>query len=135
MSASEHSAGEQGHAAHGHEAGAHAHPGPWTYILVGLILLILTIIEVAIVYIPALAGVLVPVLMVLMVIKFALVVMYFMHLKFDSPLLSGLFTAPLLVSVSIGLALMALFGAFVVTGQADAGGGVPPAPPTAGSGH
>jgi cytochrome c oxidase subunit 4 len=93
------------------------HPGPATYLLIGLILLILTIMEVSVVYMPALAWVLIPILMVLMVIKFALVVMFFMHLKFDNRLFSALFTAPLLIAASITLALMALFGAFVA-GQA-----------------
>jgi cytochrome c oxidase subunit 4 len=114
-----------------HSGEEHAHPGPAVYIQIGVILFILTAIEVAVVYIPAIASItwlLISTLMVLMVIKFALVVLFFMHLKFDNKLFAGLFTAPLLIAVSITLALMALFGAFVV-GQ---GGGAPPA---GGAGH
>lgn len=93
------------------------HPGPATYLKIGLILFILTVIEVALVYVQALEAVLIPLLMVLMVIKFALVALYFMHLKFDNRLFSTLFTAPLLISVSITLALMVLFGAFITAGS------------------
>ena len=101
---------------HAHHLEAH-HPGPKTYILIGLILFLLTVIEVAVVYIETLEALLIPILMVLMAVKFALVVMYFMHLKFDNKLFSALFTAPLLIAVSITLALMALFGAFVTVGS------------------
>ena len=40
-------------------------------------------IEVAIFYIPSLAPVLSPVLLILSTLKFALVAMFYMHLKFD----------------------------------------------------
>jgi cytochrome c oxidase subunit IV len=106
-----------------HGPGEHAHPGPATYVLIGVILFFLTVFEVAVVYIPAIASqplLLVPTLMVLMTIKFALVVLFFMHLKFDNRLFAGLFTAPLLIAVVLVLALMALFGAYAV-GHYEAG--------------
>jgi cytochrome c oxidase subunit IV len=120
---------------HGHAPGEHAHPGPGTYLLIGVILFFLTVIEVVIVYIPAIASqplLMIPMLMVLMTIKFALVVMFFMHLKFDNRLFSFLFTAPLLIAVCITLALMALFGAYAV-GQYGAPGETPAK--EGGSGH
>jgi cytochrome c oxidase subunit IV len=100
---------------HGHATGEHAHPGPAQYILIGLILFFLTVIEVAIVYIQPITTnmpVLITSLMVLMTIKFILVAMFFMHLKFDNRLFSTLFTAPLLIAICITLAMVALFGAF-----------------------
>jgi len=100
-----------------HGAGEHAHPGPGTYLLIGVILFFLTALEVAVIYIPSIAQVpllLIPILMVLMTIKFALVVLFFMHLKFDNRLFASLFTAPLLIAVCVTLALMALFGAYAV---------------------
>ena len=109
MSVTEHStAGHPEHPEHpvaGHEA---HHPGPRQYLTIGVILFVLTVVEVAVVYM-SLGAFLLPILMVLMVIKFALVVLYFMHLKFDNKLFSTLFTAPLLIAVSIVLALIALF--------------------------
>jgi cytochrome c oxidase subunit 4 len=101
-----------------HAAGEHHHPGPAEYIKIGVILFVLTVIEVAVVYVPALSALLVPILMVLMAIKFALVVLWFMHLRFDNPLFSGLFTAPLFIALAITLALMALFGSFFGGGHA-----------------
>ena len=62
---------------------------------------------------PAVRPVLVPLLLVLMVAKFALVVLFFMHLKFDSNVFSGLFSGPLLVSTAVVLAMLALFGKLV----------------------
>jgi cytochrome c oxidase subunit 4 len=75
------------HAYEGH--GAHASPG--FYWAIGGILTVMTAVEVAAFYIPALAGVLVPILLVLSAAKFSLVVMFFMHLRFDSKVFSGIF--------------------------------------------
>jgi hypothetical protein len=47
-------------------------------------------------------------------LKAALVAAYFMHLRFDSRIFTGLFVGPLALAIAIVLALMALFGAFVV---------------------
>ena len=69
-----------GAAAH---AGEHAHPGPRTYVLIALILSIITAVEVAVYYIPALLPLIFPILIVLSAIKFVMVVGWFMHLKFD----------------------------------------------------
>jgi cytochrome c oxidase subunit 4 len=63
-------------------------------------------------YVPAFKPVLAPVLLVLSGLKFALVVMFYMHLKFDSPLFRLIFTLPLLLALGVGIALMFLFGAF-----------------------
>lgn len=96
------------------EAHGEPHVSNRTYIGVGAILAVLTALEVMVFYVPALAPVLVPILLVLMVAKFVLVVLFFMHLKFDDTVFSGLFSGPLLVSTSIVLALLLLFGKLVV---------------------
>lgn len=118
-------AGVGEHPVAGHEE---HHPGPGVYIGIGLILFVLTVIEVAVVYLDALAPVLLPILMVLMIIKFALVALFFMHLKYDNRLFATLFTAPLLIAVSLTLALLALFGyrllqTLAITGTQVVGGG------------
>ena len=90
----------------------HAQPGARTYVEVAIFLGVITAIEVATYYIEALQGIIIPVLLVLSAIKFAGVVMYYMHLKFDSRLLTGIFGWGLFVAASIMLALMALYSAF-----------------------
>jgi cytochrome c oxidase subunit 4 len=82
------------------------------YVVIALILAVLTAIEVMVFYVEALAAVLLPILLVLMAVKFALVVMFFMHLRFDSRLLTGILVWGLFIAVSITLALMAVFGKF-----------------------
>jgi cytochrome c oxidase subunit IV len=93
------------HAAHG-EAG---HASLKQYVLIGIILTIITAVEVAVFYIPALASVLVPVLLVLSAVKFVIVVLFYMHLKFDSPIFSRVFFAPLLLAVLLVVGMIALF--------------------------
>lgn len=79
------------------------------YVLVGTILTVVTAAEVAVFYIPALRGVLVPILVTLSSGKFALVVMFYMHLKFDSPIFRAVFVAPLALAVFVVVALIVLF--------------------------
>lgn len=93
------------------EAG-HAHPSNRIYIVIAVILGVLTAMEVMVFYVEALAPVLVPVLMTMMAVKFALVAMFFMHLKFDNKLLTGIFLWGLFVAISVMLMLMAMFGKF-----------------------
>ena len=94
------------------ETSEHKHPGPGRYVLVGTALVMLTATEVAVYYIEALRGILVPVLLVLSAAKFALVVLFYMHLKFDSRLFTGLFFGGLALAASLMLALLLLFRVF-----------------------
>ncbi|MCE2464068.1 MAG: cytochrome C oxidase subunit IV family protein [Dehalococcoidia bacterium] len=86
-----------------------AHPTPQTYLKVATILVILTAAEVAVLYIDALRPVFLPLFLVLSVAKFCLVVMFYMHLKFDSRLFSWVFVGGLLLAVAVGIVLMSLF--------------------------
>ena len=79
------------------------------YWMVGAILAVITGIEVAIFYIPALGGALVPLLLVLSAGKFALVVMFFMHLRFDSAWFTTLFLAGLSLAIFMVSALVVLY--------------------------
>ena len=88
------------------------HPSNRFYIVIAVILAVLTAMEVMVFYVEALAPMLLAILMVLMAAKFALVVMFFMHLKFDSKVLTGVFLWGLFIATSIILALMAIFGKF-----------------------
>ena len=88
-----------------------AHPTPRTYLTIAAILAVVTGVEVAIFYMEALAGVIIPIFLVLSTLKFALVAMFYMHLKFDQRLFSALFVGGLMLAAAIIIALMALFGA------------------------
>lgn len=80
------------HSSHGTAQKAeHAHPGPRTYVMIAVILAILTAAEVAVVYVPALEPVVLYLLVAMSAAKFILVVMFYMHLKFDSKLFSRVF--------------------------------------------
>ena len=72
----------------------HAHPTVGQYVEIGAILAVLTVIEVAL-YVAEqkglVLGVVVPGLLVLTAMKFLLVVLWFMHLRFDHKLFRRLF--------------------------------------------
>ena len=86
-----------------------SHPNWKSYVIIGAALTIITAIEVAIFYIPQLASVLVPTLLILSAGKFVTVVLFYMHLKFDSPIFSRVFFAPLLLASLVVIALIMLF--------------------------
>ncbi|MCL4213836.1 MAG: cytochrome C oxidase subunit IV family protein [Gemmatimonadales bacterium] len=95
----------------GPHAGEHAHPDGWTYVKVGAILTIITIIEVWAYYIPALVAspFFNPSLLIMSAVKFAIVVMFYMHLKYDHKLFRVLFTGPLIIAMGTIVALLFLF--------------------------
>lgn len=100
---------------HGEHAAAHA--SVKTYVLVGLVLTIITAVEVAIFYIPQLASVLIPVLLTLSAAKFVIVVLFYMHLKFDHPLFSRVFFGPMILAVLVVISLVILFKWPVLDGR------------------
>jgi len=87
----------------------HAHATTRDYLRVGVLLFILTVLEVAVLYISALQSLLVPILVALSAWKFILVVQFFMHLKYDSRIYSGFFAAGLALAVLITAALVIMF--------------------------
>ena len=94
---------------------AHAeHAGVGTYVKVAVILTLVTALEFAAIYIRALTPILVPLLLVMSAAKFALVVLFFMHLRYESRVLTFLFTGPLVIAIAIVVALTTLTGAFLV---------------------
>jgi len=90
--------------------GSGTHPTVGTYVRVFGILVIVTIIEVGVFYVPTFQRVIVPILLTLSAFKFVLVVMFYMHLKTDSRFFTFLFGVPLLLAVAVIGALMLLFG-------------------------
>ena len=67
------------------------HPTPFTYFKVAMILSAITAAEVGIFYIEELGHGIIPVLAVLSIAKFALVAMFYMHLRYDARLFVGFF--------------------------------------------
>ena len=94
-----------------HEAQQHgaAHPSPAKYIQIAVWLTLITLFEVLIYYVEAVADYFVAIFLILSALKFLLVAMFYMHLKFDDRLFSGLFIFGLVLATGILLALMALF--------------------------
>ena len=96
---------------HAPETHEHAHPGPGEYIKIALILAVVTAIEVAAYYVKGLSdGVLSASLLVMMVIKFVLVGLWFMHLRFDSKLFRRLFLVGIVLALGVYTAAMATMG-------------------------
>jgi cytochrome c oxidase subunit 4 len=83
-----------------------------TYLAVAAVLTIITIVEVGVFYVPAFKNVLAPMLLTLSAGKFALVVMFYMHLKFDKPLFRLVFILPLVIAVAVIVSLLLLYGVF-----------------------
>lgn len=98
--------------------GEHAHPTAGLYAKVGLVLFVLTALEVGLYEITygghagpsarAIMPFFVPLLLLLSAAKFALVAMFYMHLKQDSKLFSGVFVFPLIIACVIIVGLMIL---------------------------
>src|ERR671920_575075 len=98
--------------------GEHAHPTAGLYAKVGLVLFVLTALEVGLYEITygghagpsarAIMPFFVPLLLLLSAAKFALVAMFYMHLKQDSKLFSGVFVFPLIIATVVIVGLMLL---------------------------
>ena len=94
------------------------HPTFMQYVLVATILFVITAIEFIIIF-PAyrLGAATVPVLILLSAIKFGIVIMFYMHLKFDHKLFTWIFLGGLALGFAVGLALLGLFAALGSTAQ------------------
>jgi caa(3)-type oxidase subunit IV len=96
----------------------HAHPKPALYLKVALILFVMTALEVLAFEVSRRSGaplhdlvqpLLNQILIILSAAKFALVAMFYMHLKQDSKVFSGLFVFPLIIAAVMISALLLLF--------------------------
>ena len=95
-----------------HGNGEASHPTPLTYTKIAALLSAITAVEVAVFYIESLESLLFPILMILSTVKFLLVAMFYMHLKFDHRIFSMFFVGGLLLAGSVMIALMVLFDSF-----------------------
>ena len=97
-------------------ADEHYHPTWKEYKWVALVLLVITVFEVWSYYIPPFVAskLFVPVILILSAVKFAIVVLFYMHLKYDHKLFRALFTGPLIVAVITLIGLLFLFSKIAI---------------------
>jgi len=112
--------------AHAHDQ--HAHPSPALYVKVAIVLFVLTALEVLAFEAaggglgaglrPLIEPIVILLLVVLSAAKFALVAMFYMHLKQDPRLLANIFVFPLLIAALLVVALIILFQYWRTVGAA-----------------
>jgi cytochrome c oxidase subunit 4 len=91
----------------------HAHPSDLEYVKVALFLAVVTGAEVAASYIDMPMALYLSALMVMMIVKFAVVVLWFMHLRFDNRIFRRMFVSGIVLAAAVYAAAMVsmqLFG-------------------------
>jgi cytochrome c oxidase subunit 4 len=101
------------------EEHALAHPTPRQYVQIAVLLAILTAIEVALYYLEQsidafTTSIAAPLLILLAVMKFVIVVGWFMHLRFEKSLLSKFFTTGFVAAMILYAAVLFALGAVVL---------------------
>ena len=101
---------------HETEHGGGGHPSLKQYIFIAILLFVITIVEFVLILDSVGLREASPVgttiiLFVLSAIKFAIVILFYMHLKFDNKFFFWVFLAGMVLAVMVGLALMGLFTA------------------------
>lgn len=92
---------------------AFGHPSPREYVRIGVILVVLTAIEVALSYSDLRTAVKIPSLLGLAFLKFVLVVMWFMHLKFDDRRYARFFVMGIALAFTLFLVVLMAFKVFL----------------------
>jgi cytochrome c oxidase subunit IV len=97
-------------------ADSHEHPGPRQYVLIGVVLVILTAVEVATSYLEGHvnSNLLIVALAVMAAVKFFLVAAWYMHMKQDSPVFRRLFVAGLILATAVYGILFFFFSSTVL---------------------
>jgi cytochrome c oxidase subunit 4 len=88
------------------------HPSPAEYVRIALILGAITGAEVAVYYLDSVKAILIPLLFIFAAIKFTLVAMWFMHLKFDNKLYARFFLSGILFALSVYAIVLLTFRVF-----------------------
>jgi cytochrome c oxidase subunit 4 len=90
---------------------AHDHPSDWDYVKIALILALITAVEVSTYFSSVVdwGDALIPSLIFMMILKFYLVVMWFMHLKFDNPIFTMMFVGGLVMATAVYIITLAAF--------------------------
>ena len=94
------------------EDAADRHPGDGDYVKIALLLGAITALEVG-TYFLDLNNFVIVALWVMMIVKFVIVISYFMHLKYDSKIFRFVFIGGLFMALAVFLATFAATGFFV----------------------
>jgi cytochrome c oxidase subunit 4 len=88
-----------------------AHPGPRQYVSVAVVLAIATALEVGLYYLDLPHALFATLLLFFAVVKFSLVALWFMHLRFDSRIFRRLFVTGIILAMAVYLIVLTIFGA------------------------
>lgn len=97
----------------------HSHPSPSQYWKIAAFLAVITAIEVAMYYIDRELGLgflNAAILITLSAVKFLVVVGWFMHVRFEKPMISRFFTAGFVLACALYLVVLASLGVVVIRG-------------------
>ncbi len=101
------------------QAQSKAHPTPKQYVQIALILGVLTAIEVALYYIEE-AGVsstiVYPTLIILAILKFVIVVAFYMHVRYEKSLIARFFTVGFFGALMLYTVVLGTFGVLAAMG-------------------
>lgn len=85
------------------------HVSDLVYVKVAAILAAITAAEIALPYMADMEGPVIAAMLIMMVLKFGLVVAYFMHLKYDSKVFRRVFVFGLVLAATVYVAALATF--------------------------
>ena len=100
-------------------AAEHEHPSIGQYWKIAALLAVLTAIEVALFYIDAaldLGGLNTAMLIILALLKFVIVVGWFMHLRFEKPMLNRFFAGGFILALGLYAVVLGALGIIVIRG-------------------
>jgi cytochrome c oxidase subunit 4 len=95
-----------------HDDHEHDHPSDGDYVKIAILLAAITALEVATYWLD-LNNFVIAALWVMMIVKFVIVISYFMHLKYDSKIFRWVFIGGLFMALAVFLATFAASGFFV----------------------
>jgi cytochrome c oxidase subunit 4 len=100
-----------------HEAEHPKHPTTKRYVIIALLLFIITGVEFVIILPPSMQGTAIALapLIILSLVKFYIVIMFYMHLRFENPLLTKIFYSGLGLGLLVAVALIGLFSGLAGT--------------------
>ena len=90
----------------------HAHPSPFQYVMIAMILCVITGVEIVVSYSAIPDGLMVVLLLGMAIIKFALVASWFMHLRTDKPIFRNFFILGLVAAVVLYLIVLSMLHVF-----------------------
>ena len=96
-----------------HEPELQHHPEPKQYIVVAIALAVATGLEVGLYYITLPSVIYILLLAFFATIKFILVALWFMHLRFDSRIFRRLFVLGIVLAISVYVVALLTFGVFL----------------------